>query len=346
MIDWLKFRIPYEHIPISGEAIHFTNVEGEITRSVSIPRSVTGSHSAVISVRSHGSNGAGLATHLEFSGNPSKFLQGHNVFGSDDIRMLVTGTVAAAFQSFGFDFNAVAGVIRSGQYPVTWVDINYSFALSCQSDVLAWIRAAEFNARTRAGRPVAKGSTVYFQKNSRRWAIKAYSKLAELMTGGKGHKLPPALADSGLLEWCENILRVELRLLGKELKENCGITTAAQLTPAKVRQLFSDYMGRIVMCDNYRIPQREALELPTSVRSTYTLWSEGHDITCLLPKTTFYRHRKVLMEKGVDISVPQTNRGQTNVVPLIRVLEATPAEIPAFAYERGLIAGQLRSVRA
>ena len=39
-----------------------------------------------------------MATHLSLSGNPSKFLQGHNIFGSDDLmgkRPVSTGLSAA-----------------------------------------------------------------------------------------------------------------------------------------------------------------------------------------------------------------------------------------------------------
>ena len=37
-----------------------------------------------VSIKSVDGTGTGLATNLWVNGNPSKFLQGHNVFGSDD----------------------------------------------------------------------------------------------------------------------------------------------------------------------------------------------------------------------------------------------------------------------
>ena len=40
-------------------------------------------------MRSTGGNGQGEATHIWVSVNPSKFLQGHNIFGSDDLVSLV-----------------------------------------------------------------------------------------------------------------------------------------------------------------------------------------------------------------------------------------------------------------
>jgi II/X family phage/plasmid replication protein len=39
--------------------------------------------------------------------------------------------------------------IRTGDYELKPIDINYSYNLPCQSDVKAFIRALEFKAKTR-----------------------------------------------------------------------------------------------------------------------------------------------------------------------------------------------------
>ncbi|WP_239685059.1 phage/plasmid replication protein, II/X family, partial [Ventosimonas gracilis] len=63
-----------------------------------------------------------------------------------------------------------------------------------------------------------------------------------------------------------------------------------------------------------------------------------------LSEPTYYRHRALLKEHGIDIALRCDRAANTsNVVPLIRVLEAKPAAIPAFFFERGLIH---RSARA
>jgi II/X family phage/plasmid replication protein len=41
---------------------------------------------------------------------------------------------------------------------------------------------------------------------------------------------------------------------------------------------------------------------------------------------------------GVDISLVQETERKSNVIPLIRYLEAIPAGIPDWAYELGLVA--------
>lgn len=330
MIDWCKCRIPFCHSPISGGAVVFVEPCGSVSREVPRPLSVRGSYEASIQVSSWGSDGQGNATHLVINGNPSKFLQGHNVVGSDDLSMLVRLTFDRVCQSLGL----VPGLYRDSDVSLRWVDINYMYQLGSLTDVRAWLSAAEFSARTRSGRAVAKGSTVYLQKNSRRWAIKFYSKYDEFAA----HPLPDDLLSSGLVEFSENLLRVELRLLRKEL-ETIGIETVADLPVGRVQKIFGDYMKRVVLTDRVRLPEKTIFELPAHVRGTYALWHDGHDVKSILSRPTFYRHRSELLRYGIDISLSAPIDRPNNVIPLLRTLEASQIQIPAWIYERKLVAG-------
>lgn len=335
MIDWFKVRVQVRHSPVNSGACILVDPTGEVIRETSIHHQIEGSHEQVIAVRSYGSEGEGMASHLEISGNPAKFLQGHNVFGSDDIRMLTYYTAISIVEKLGLTMTPhEKSLLENGESDLTWVDINYPYEMECQTDVQAWIRAAEFKARTRSGRPARKGSTVYFQKHSRRWAIKAYSKFLEL-TSNKKHRLPIQLEDTGLLKWTSNILRIELRLLGKELRD-LEIFKVKDLPAKRVKQLFGDYMNKIVMTDQIKLPGEIVENLPRAVRNTYTLWSDGHYVSEMMSSSTFYRHRTLLLEHGIDISI-SVDKEKSNVIPMIRVVEAKPAQIPDWAYEEGLI---------
>jgi II/X family phage/plasmid replication protein len=74
-----------------------------------------------------------------------------------------------------------------------------------------------------------------------------------------------------------------------------------------------------------------------SALGNYYLWRRGYDLRQHLSKSTFYRHRKILLTYGVDISVLHPNPERETVVPLQRIIEAVPVAIPDWAYERGLI---------
>lgn len=340
MIDWVSCKIRFPHPPIASGAVVSITPDGETEWACPKRLPVEGSHSARITIASTGAAGEGLAEFITISGNPSKFLQGHNLFGSDDLLALMLDTVHRIDERLGLGLNAEAYErVRTGDFEVSMVDINYSFMLANQKDVMAWIHAAEFKSRSRFGRPIARPGTIYWNKHSRKWAIKAYSKFNELVNGGKAHRLPDSLGNvaNQLIEWASNVLRIELRLLKRELQQ-LKLTRAADLAP-RVQELFAEYQERIVMNGQRRIAAEKLMELPAKLRATYTLWAEGHFMADLLPKATFYRHRKLLLEHGVDISITcDTENHSSNVVPFVRVLEAKPVSIPVWAFNHpGLV---------
>jgi II/X family phage/plasmid replication protein len=228
--------------------------------------------------------------------------------------------------------------IKRGDYLVKMLDINQLYEVGNDASVEAWLHAAEMRARSRHGRCTADKGTVYLGQTSRRWALKFYNKFREMAAKGQSHKLPPYLAGIGLEDFIEGKLRAELRLFGKELQDRHGITHGHHVTPERLGQLFNDYLGKIDMTQQATLIDEQLLKLPRSVYATYQLWRQGADVRYLMPHNTFYRHRRKLLEHGIDIAAMHLAPEHNNVVPLIRIIEAKPVSIPAWAYERGLIA--------
>lgn len=85
MIDWLTGIFPCTHKPLPAGSVVSVDADGAIEWETVKRLTVRGSHEATMKVRSIGSNGEGKATHLYIDGNPSKFLQGHSVVGSDEL---------------------------------------------------------------------------------------------------------------------------------------------------------------------------------------------------------------------------------------------------------------------
>ena len=77
--------------------------------------------------------------------------------------------------------------------------------------------------------------------------------------------------------------------------------------------------------------------LPQRLRSTYILWRDGYDLRSELPKTTYYRNRKDLLELGIDIALRAEHTDTSNVIPLIRVLEAKSVCVPDWAFDMSLV---------
>ena len=113
---------------------------------------------------------------------------------------------------------------------------------------------------------------------------------------------------------------------------------AAHWTPDTAKQLLcSLVLDGLEISDNMPAPDDVLNTLPYRLRLVYQSWKNGDDLRQMLPKNTFYRHRRALLPYGIDIAIPQQAE-RNNVIPLIRYLEAQPATIPQWAYDRGLVA--------
>lgn len=84
------------------------------------------------------------------------------------------------------------------------------------------------------------------------------------------------------------------------------------------------------MKQNTLLPDSKLIQLPRAVGSSYSLWTQGTNLKSLLPHNTFYRHRKLLLDHGIDINFPCGDASKNNVIPLFRVLEARPVATPDF----------------
>jgi len=313
------------------------NDQGEIEWVSPKRIQVEGSDSKTITIKSLGGDGLGRATELYIRGNPTKVLQGHNVFGSDNLVSLVLDVFTQIIQP---KFKLTPSIselnkIRTGDYPLSLVDINYSYDLPCRSDVNTFIRSLEFKAKTRHGRPSSRGGTLYFGKHSERWALKFYSKGDEI-TRRKG-QLPPRIANQGIEAWADSKLRAEIRLFKKELN-NIGIIKASDLTVNRVPMIFSEYLARVDMSNQIKLSDEIELAMPKRLVSTYTLWKEGHHLLNMMSPSTFKRHRKELKDDyGINIDLHPDSIQKTNVVPMIKLLEAKPSDVPEWACSKGLV---------
>lgn len=336
MIDWVTCVLPCTHTPLPSDRVYKVSSAGVLEWCKPCQLPVTGSHESSLMVSSVGAADGGLASHLYVSGNPSKWLQGHNLFGSDDLVSLVADTFRRLCSVFSFQPSAEeVAHVEQGNYRLSRVDINYSFALPSRADVLAWIRAAEFKSHTRHGRPSRKGGTIYWGKQSRRWSFKAYCKGEEIAVAK--HALPEDLPSrTDLYSWADNKLRLELCLRSLELKDlNCHMAQA--LTIERVNALFVEFARSVEMSGQVSLTDDVLRALPAPVRSTYVLWRAGEDCRHTLTERTYYRHRKVLLCHGIDIAIAQESSDRSNVVPLVRILEAQPAPVPEWAFRDGLV---------
>ena len=330
MIDWVTAKLPF-HVPgrlHDGQVMSFDR-HGEVKYHIDQRLPVVGSHSEKIHVRTAGLDANGDTCLIEFSGNPVKFLQGHNLFGPSNLRDLMCEAWLKVSEVLGIPQPPeVFDKIKAGTYTLSRVDLNEMYQFRDRAEVLAWLYTASQTSRTRNQGAITKGTTVYWNKTSKRWSVKAYAKGQELaLLRNKSQLLPESLR-----AFADPTLRIELTLKSDELRET-GLYLAANWLTIEESEVFHDYVGRIQMSE-----QKTTGELFLRIESrpaaaSYQMWLEGHDLRQILPKNTFYRHRRLLLEHGVDISIPHVREEQrpSNVVPLKSVLQMRVAEVPAWA---------------
>jgi II/X family phage/plasmid replication protein len=345
MIDWITAKLPCRHTPLKTGVVFSVDEDDQIEWECMKRKVVEGSYSSKVTVKSFGAKN-GKAEYLLFSGNPSKGLQGHNVFGSDDAISLMYDMFKIIVDKLGIEPElSDLKKIRAGDYTISRIDINYMFVMKSRNESLAWLRAAEKKSRLRSGRAVFKGNTLYWGKESgkdgvesQRWIFKAYIKIIELESRKKMHRLPFELEQTELKAWAENKLRFELVLKQKELQERK--LDKLNVINERVNGLFNEYMGRINMSGQMVLTDDIFDGLPRHLQRTYLLWKDGVDVRekSKISKASFYKHRTALLNYGIDISMEcDTAVDTSNVVPLVRVIEAKPCAIPDWAFIEKLV---------
>lgn len=334
MIDWVTCVIPLVHRPIkTGQFISFDQ-DGAVEFVKPKYQRVEGSYSSSVIVKSQGElDKEGNATELYFDGNPSKFVQGHNVFGVLDLKQLLHGVFRKLHKSSAIDFELFSLFSCLDSAKVVRLDVTNSIQFSNQNEVRAYIKQLSQFAHTRNGRPQQKQWRLLFSGGSRRWSISVYSKGDEVTKRSFSSDFDHR---DFIVSEASRLCRVEVRFLSMELLKN-GLNKIYRITPEKLTSLYSDYVSRITMSEKIELSSDELTALPKTVRHTYLLWKSGLSVQAEMSTPTFYRHRAALMKAGVDISVPYDPAVTGEIVPLKRVVEAVPYQIPQEARDRGLV---------
>ena len=243
-------------------------------------------------------------TDLFLSGNPVKFFQGHNLFGSSDVHGLFFAAGSAVRQRLGLFPSPQTYKSCEFTHRFSRIDLTRSFRFASDAHARAWLRTVGCTARTRHGGALMRGDTVYFGKSSRRWSFKLYLKSDELQARSKHHHVSEKLSQASirqLHDWSVGVVRFELTLRGLELKDLVFDDGA----PGRI---WESYFSRILLNRNTEAGETDMTEqtLPQSLRGYVARWRFGEDLRATLTKPTYYRVRRELLDHlGIDIAVVQ-----------------------------------------
>lgn len=301
---------------------------------------VRGSFDTKIAIQSSPDHAPG--THIWVSGSP-KPLQGHNLFGSDDPRKLAAHLARYALQAFGLEVDPFTwkGWLEGNRVKFTRIDITQMLDTGSEHNAAEWLKAvAEFATVKHRGRGRESHGTVYFGKTengnaSRRWMLKLYRKFIEIESRSKSHRLPDSIdMREALIEYARGTVRAEFTFQSLELKR-LHLQNGEMWKTVQAVDIWRAFMEKLELPGNFTLDPFDVESLPRAARSIYREWASGTDMRTAYPRATFYRYRAMFKRFGIDIATPCNRRGV--VRPLIRVIEATPKQVPTWAHNTPLL---------
>lgn len=260
---------------------------------------------------------------LYISGNPAKLLQGHNLFGSDDVLGLYFSAGEFVRQTAGlFPSPGSYGSLQFTLPRFTRLDITRSYRFDSVNEARSYIRHVAGSSRSRHGAAkLVEEGTAYFGKNSTRWTMKIYDKATEYTKGLSGilrgilrrndHVAFRNLNDSqisDLKDWSQGVVRFELTLRSPELVFLNKLLLINHDPKIDWHLIWQEYFDRITFNENATMITSPSLledALSPLLKGVLALWRQGQDLRRIYPQNTFYRHRRALLEAlSVDIAAP------------------------------------------
>lgn len=327
MIDWLTLRLFSLGHHVRAGAVMAVTADGEVEWSSPRRQVVEGSHASRVTLRHHTFDGS-----LEVSGNPAKWFQGHNIFGTDSIEPLAQAFALSVLDVAGIPLDDQSrSLISRGLIVISRVDVTESWDFGSRQRATAAVQGiSEMGHLKHRGRGslLAEG-TCYFGKKSRRISAKAYAKGLELTKHPFSRELVHA---DELLDVAQGLVRVEWTLRAMWLKgraldvvSNWG---TKGVTPAT---LHGELMAGLNLSEAEMRDTTKCEGLAPRLQGIYSAWAEGVDVRAMFKsRATFYRYRSELLPLGIDIAVKRP-REESNVIPLRVVLTGKPFEVPAWA---------------
>jgi len=329
VIDWVSFSLPYDGPPVGVQYLKRETWDAPIEPAFSKPVKLEGSYSSSLTAHAIGGR-------LYISGNPVKWLTGQNVLGTNNLRLLITETLDRVIDRLRlFECPRMLQALRDGNVNLTRVDCTFSYRVGSNSDVVLWLEAMEHACHVRFrgrghysqamccltyGMTMKEGAA---PTASRRSIFKFYNKWQEMGEHPPtcDHVLGEQLREKvwGTVRGEACYRGIELKRLGKERLSAWNACTALEL--------HRDWVEKMEMAETYELKHQEQQNLPRRLQATYRLWKNGETMKELLSKSTFYEHRRHLLEHGIDIanSCPAPDKNwKGRVIPIIRVLEAKP----------------------
>jgi len=290
---------------------------------------------------------------IEIKASPAKIMQGHNVFGSDDLKLCALALIELLCETYPLCFSE----LDQATWEVVEVDITYFSRLKDQRETHQFINALQNVSSGQTKSRTGYSGTAYFgKKNSRLKSIKVYDKEGEVNEYLKKLEKQGDTSDlmkfytPELIEFTKGMVRWEVTLK-KRWFERRKIPTQLtrfihQFNPINywteaTKDIFKSLEGeemRIIKDD--KVKEKLRSKYPTinkntnnitygkadSIYRTYrAIKSEGwQEALNSMSRATFYKHVNFIIDSGISKIYLQNLKGDglaCEVIPFVRFLE-------------------------
>jgi II/X family phage/plasmid replication protein len=306
MIDYIDAVVPMQNNGLIRDG-YKTIIKGDGTRKkVNFWKKVPGRNGSSVKLRSIDKK------RVQIIGNPAKFIQGQNVYGSDDLAAL--GCKLFADIAKQLKIKPTKKNRRQwarGDFDIRTLDVTYNFVLPSQSTVCEWLNKAAVSLGSgkqlitlHRASSVSYFESLYLGKSSHYIGVKFYNKYLQMIKEKKKRGEPnadPVLDE--LVKSSKGLLRCEMRFYHDYLKKH-GLTKAGVLTPEVLQDHFKAKLERMHLGSSKILPAKDLEGLNNSQRLAYQLWLKGGDVKGGMKPLTFERICKKLAGLGVNIRIP------------------------------------------
>ena len=279
----------------------------------------------------------------------AKIVQGHNIYGTNNLHWLCMEIVRKVYEILGIEFSRHERQQMDNQnrglgFRLIRVDVACSWRLQSKDVLASCIKEIYSQTRFSGGKWSAYGrdgeiETVYNAQRSSRISDKFYNKARELLK----HKIPATVADKDwMLANAISMLRFEATLRGKELKR-LELDYSKDWTRTEVMAMIAKRLAKFKFTGMIKpILEPDEIAGLTSVQKTYyTLWRGGAKFYTTKDYPPLKNARNQLLDFGVDI-FRSTKRGS-----LVSVADLLSTEKAIFAYpkswvKKGVIVAPMR----
>jgi len=357
-IDPLDFNIANLDIPLIGDI----DEQGRLTNLFHKWDSIPSHHAGIgFKIFDYSTDPKNPRCYIELNASPAKVMQGHNIFGTDNLQRCAL----ALMEPFFMQFPNIADLLDASTWEVCELDITYHSRAESVLHAIQFINALSNVSKGQTKARTGYASTAYFgKKNSRLKKIKIYEKYTEVqqylkkLLKKKDGELLAAPFTEKLIEYSKGLVRWEVTLkkrwferreIPTNLFELQKVFNAIDYWKEATRDIFKAIEGERVMLntdekvhealkEKYYYISAKGNKIYTRANNAFKTYkmikSMGYSgALALSTQSSFYKDIQCLHEVGMSRAHLQNLDSQgSTVIPMVRYTAVEfEQQIPSWA---------------